>query len=111
MKDRNIVTTKVTDNIFMVQLEANQTPKFSIDRFKGIVKYGEKNDFPEQLIYLFQNNPIHQAIVSTKANYLGGLNLKAINNPKADQWLLNANPFESWYSVSKKNLLDKPLFG
>lgn len=111
MKDRNVITTKVTEDVFMVQLEANQIPKFSVDRFKKIIKYGDKNDYPEHLIYLYQNNPTHQAIINTKANYLAGTALKAKDNPKADQWLLKANPFESWYSVARKNLVDKPIFG
>jgi hypothetical protein len=95
----------------MVQLESNQIPKFSVDRNKKLIKYGDKNDFPDHLIYLYQNSPIHQAIVNTKANYLAGLSLRAKNNPKADQWLMKANPFESWYEVTKKEFTDKPVFG
>lgn len=110
MKDRGVISTKITDNVYMVQLEANQVPTFSIDRNKKLIKYGDKNDFPDHLIYLYQNSPVHQAIVNTKANYLSGTNLKA-STPKAEQWLLKANPFESWYEVTKKEMVDKPIFG
>ena len=110
MKDRGVISTKITENVYMVQLEANQVPMFSIDRNKKLIKYGDKNDFPDHLIYLYQNSPVHQAIVNTKANYLSGNNLKA-DTPKAEQWLLKANPFESWYEVTKKEMVDKPIFG
>lgn len=110
MRDKKFITTKITGDIMMVQLEVDQAPKFSVDKQRRIIKYGSKNDYPEYLIYLYQNNPIHQAIVDTKAKYIAGCSIEAEDNPSAQAWLLKANPFDSWHEVITKTALDKVNF-
>jgi hypothetical protein len=110
MRDKKFITTKITNDIIMVQLEVEQAPRFSVDKQKKIIKYGSKNDYPEYLIYLYQNNPIHQAIVDTKAKYISGTYVEADENPAANEWLKKANPFETWHEVLTKLALDKVNF-
>lgn len=109
MRDKKFITTKITNDIIMVQLEVEQSPKFSVDKQKHIIKYGAKNDYPDYLIYLYENNPIHQGIVDTKAKYIAGCNIEA-ESPAANAWLLKANPFDSWHEILSKVALDKVNF-
>jgi hypothetical protein len=61
-----------TANMTAVQL-SKYTPKSYIERVsKGIVNYGEKNDFPEYLISLFYGSPTHGAVTKTKAQMIFG---------------------------------------
>jgi len=52
---------------------SSYTPKSYAEKLdQKIVKYGEKNDFPEYLISLFYGSPTHGAVCKTKAQMIFG---------------------------------------
>lgn len=54
----------------------SQIPEFKESRTKDIYTYGEKNDYPEYLTYLYDKSPKHGAIINSKCNYIIGNGLE-----------------------------------
>lgn len=102
----------VTTDIFTIKLATNQAPVYSIDKNRGIVKYGAKNDYPNYLLWLQNNHAEHGQIVRGKAAYVTGLSIKPTKeDTAAEEFLKRANPFESWHQVNEKKDLDRANFG
>lgn len=102
----------VSSNIFQINLATNQSPTYSIDKTKGIVKYGTKNDYPNYLLWLLNNHAEHGQITRGKARYITALSTKPVDpNPLAEQFLNRANPFETWQQINNKKDLDRATFG
>lgn len=100
------------DDIIFVKLETTQLPVFSIDQNGKHIKWGKNNNFPTEVLKLYNNNPIHGAIVKGKARYLSGLSIKPEQDlPIVQDFLKRANRKESWYQVKKKCDSDKVLYG
>ena len=77
----------------------NQTQKF--------VKYGERNDFPNHLIDLYNNSSIHSTCVNAIVDGIIGEGLVSNKEYTLD----SANPKESWNAVYRKLALDFKLYG
>jgi len=108
MSKKKLITTQLTDNVYVVSLAANQSPTTKVDSSKGIIKWGDKNDYPEYLIYLYLNCSAHGAIVNGKARYLSGVSIKPKEqNPKAEQWLKSIDA----YNLNKRLDLDECISG
>jgi len=90
--------------VIQVRFAQAEQPKF-IEK-KGTypyVEYGEKNNYPDYLLSLFDESPKHGAIVKGKANYIFGKGFDGIKNP--------ANTTgESWNDIAKKCILDDEIF-
>lgn len=70
MKAQSKPTNKAT--LTAIEL-SSYTPKSYAEKVqRGIVSYGEKNDFPEYLISLFYGSPTHGAVTKTKAQMMFG---------------------------------------
>lgn len=109
---QNMSNNIISSNIFQINLATNQSPTYSIDKNKGIIKYGVKNDYPTYLLWLLNNHAEHGQIVRGKANYITGLATKPKEeNGLALQFLLRANPFETWQDIDAKKDLDRVTFG
>ena len=99
-------------DIYSIKLAVNQSPKLTIDLSKNIVKYGPKNDFPDYLLFLYKNHPMHGGIINGKSRYLSGNGIKAKQStPNTELFLKYANPLESWYQLKKKLDKDKVISG
>lgn len=108
MSKKKLITTQLTDNVYVVSLAANQSPTTKVDSSKGIIKWGDKNDYPEYLIYLYLNCSAHGAIINGKARYLTGVSIKPKEqNPKAEQWLKSIDA----YNLNKRLDLDECISG
>ena len=103
----------VSNNLAFVTFAEEKRPDIKKDWSYDYIKYGKKNDFPNELIRYFEEHAEHGAIVNAKARYLFGKGLKAVNPEQeilANQFLDNANRYETWNDLGKKLALDCELF-
>lgn len=76
-------------NILIAKFENHKVPQFIEKKGKEWVLFGEKNDYPDYLITLFNRSADHNAIVTGKASYIAGKGFKTEEeNVKA--WLKKA---------------------
>ena len=85
----------------VLQFDQAQQPKFRELKSKGYVEFGEKNDYPNYLLSLFNESPKHGAIVKGKCNYIYG---KGFEQPG------QANGKDTWNDVMKKAIKDDELY-
>lgn len=102
-----------SNNLAFVTFAEEKRPEVKKDWSYDFIKYGKKNDFPNELIRYFEEHAEHGAIVNAKARYLWGKGLKASNPEQeqlANQFLNSANRYETWDDLGKKLALDCELF-
>ena len=90
-------------NIITVKFAQAEQPKFEEKKGKGYIEFGEKNNYPNYLLDLFNASPKHGAIIKGKANYIFGKgfdNIPVKANVKG----------ESFNQVAKKCILDDEIF-
>jgi hypothetical protein len=85
-------------------------PKFKENKNKGIVTYGEKNDFPDTLLEFYNRSPKHGAIVRQKARFVAGEETLVDGNPSAVKVIDYVNPYEGIQEFKNKLALDYELF-
>ena len=103
----------VSNNLAFVTFAEEKRPEIKKDWSFDYIKYGKKNDFPNELIRYFEEHAEHGAIVNAKARYLFGKGLKVVNAEQeliANQFLNSANRYETWNDLGKKLALDCELF-
>lgn len=81
----------MTENsIIVMSFEETKIPKFVERRGaasdKNWIMYGENNQYPQELITLFNRSAKHNAIVTGKAEYVTGNGLKAKDDAEADKF-------------------------
>ena len=108
----------MANNIIYVKLNAFEIPQFKEAKGKEWVQYGEKNDFPNQLLELYDNAPKHRAIVDGKADLIAGKGwnvnnklISTLSEAKLIDFTQSINPSESLYDLTKKLSLDLEIFG
>ncbi len=100
-------------NFAMLSFSAMQMPTFKENKNKGYVEFGKNNDFPNQLLRLYEEHSEHAAIVGSKANYLFGEGFKAKDEslqPLLEQFFTAANRYEDWYDLNNRVKVDLELF-
>lgn len=75
---------------------------------KGFIKYGVYNDFPEYLIYLFNNSAINNTAINATVDAIVGEGLVCDQTHLLD--VANQDN-ESWNDIFKKTALDYKLYG
>lgn len=99
-----------------VELGSYNTPAFIDNSRKDWVSYGKWNEYPYFLINLMNQHPEHGAIVRGKSAYVFGKGLKLaedmgfLDRAKGEQFLQNANRYETWDEVIKKTCLQYQLY-
>jgi len=101
-----------------IGLNKHELPNFVEKPNNDIVLFGDKNDYPQVLIDLYNSSTIHNAIITGKVNYIAGSGididtdmLKTVQQiADARQIKNNANPDETLESVMSKVALDLELF-
>lgn len=108
----------ISNSIAVMKFKAYQAPSFVERKGKDYVLYGEKNDYPDYLIQLFQKSSKHSAIVHGKVDYIIGEGWQVHNNllnektkKSIQQYVDNANEDESLMVVAEKCALDIEIFG
>ena len=71
------------------------------------VKYGDNNQFPQELIDLYNRSSIHAACVNAIVEGVIGKGLTA----NEEIYIERANPKESWNEIFEKVTIDQKLFG
>jgi hypothetical protein len=85
----------------VLQFDQAQQPKFRELKSKGYVEFGEKNDYPNYLLSLFNESPKHGAIVKGKCNYIYGKGFEESGQ---------ANGKDTWNDVMKRAIKDDELY-
>jgi len=85
----------------VLQFDQAQQPKFREVKSKGWVEFGEKNNYPNYLLSLFNESPKHGAIVKGKCGYIYA---KGFEQPG------QANGKDTWNDVLKKAVKDDELY-
>jgi len=75
---------------------------------KGFIQYGVYNDFPEYLIYLYNNSAINNTCINAIVDGIVGEGLVCDQSSLLDQ---ANNEGESWNDIFKKTALDYKLYG
>jgi DNA-binding Lrp family transcriptional regulator len=85
----------------------NRLPEFKELKSKGITQYGDKNKFPDDLIYMANKSAIHNAIVLQKILYLNGSGVKGVPQELQEKW----NKYDTLQDFKYKCLYDLKMFG
>lgn len=94
--------TPAKNQLVSVKLESYSAPEFKEVRGKDWIYWGEKNNYPDELIELYMHSTNHQAIVDGKTHYIAGEGWEG-------QWI-KANPIESLREVTDKLVKDLMIF-
>ena len=88
--------------------EARQ-PEFKEKKGEGYIQYGDRNDYPNYLVDLFNKSAKHNAIVKSKVHYItaNGWN----GSEEAETFIQKVNRMESLDDLTRKVSLDAELFG
>jgi hypothetical protein len=88
--------------------EARQ-PEFKEKKGEGYIQYGDRNDYPNYLVDLFNKSAKHNAIVKSKVHYITANGWKG--SPEAETFIEKVNRMESLDEITRKVSLDAELFG
>ena len=88
--------------------EAKQ-PEFKEKKGEGYIQYGDRNDYPNYLVELFNKSAKHNAIVKSKVHYITANGWKS--SPEAEPFMEKVNRMESLEDLTRKVSLDAELFG
>jgi len=104
---------KNTSNLQVISLASAEPPKFVETTYNDWVLYGKNNQYPQYLLELVKNSPMHGQICSSKtADVCGnGLEYKGETNAKADAFIEVCNVAgESLNDVYKKCAFDLVVY-
>lgn len=91
-------------DIIVLKFADSKIPVFKEARGKDYIKYGDENNYPEYLTYLFNKSAKHNAIITGKTNYIFGEGYEngdvIVNRLK-----------ESLNDITKKAILDIEIYG
>lgn len=91
-------------DIIVLKFADAKIPVFKETKSKDYIKYGEKNNYPEYLTYLFNKSAKHNAILTGKAFYVFGSGYDNGN------FIINRLG-ETLNQISKKAILDIEVYG
>lgn len=96
--------------LLRINFAESKLPVFKENKNKGIMYYGESNDFPQHLLEFYNRSPKHGAIVRQKARFVAGEETIVEGNPKAVKIIDYVNPYEGVQEFKNKLALDYELF-
>lgn len=88
--------------------EAKQ-PEFKEKKGEGYIQYGDRNDYPNYLVELFNKSAKHNAIIKSKVHYITANGWSG--SPEAEPFIKKINRMESLEDLTRKVSLDAELFG
>jgi hypothetical protein len=88
--------------------EAKQ-PEFKEKKGEGYIQYGDRNDYPNYLVELFNKSAKHNAIIKSKVHYITANGWSG--SPEAEPFINQVNRMESLEDLTRKVSLDAELFG
>ena len=88
--------------------EAKQ-PEFKEKKGEGYIQYGDRNDYPNYLVELFNKSAKHNAIIKSKVHYITANGWSG--SDEAKPFIDQINRMESLEDLTRKVSLDAELFG
>ena len=100
------------DNLIILNFQEARQPEYREKRGKGYIEFGEKNDYPNYLLTLFNKSAKHNSIVKGKVNYIigNGWTTKE-TDPAAELFIAQPNYYESLDELTRKVSIDIEIFG
>ena len=88
----------------------SRIPLMQEKRGYSYIPFGDRNDYPTYLLWLYNKSAKHNAIINGKCVYIMGNGIKSIE-PQGDLFLQKANESQSWDQLMKLACLDIENFG
>lgn len=102
---------ETNESIVILNFAEAKQPEYRERKKDGIIEFGERNNYPEYLLDLFNKSAKHNAIVRGKVNYIIGNGWKGDESPATKQFIENVNRFENLDDLTRKISVDIELFG
>ena len=100
------------NNLVILTFAEAKQPEYREKKGVGYIEFGEKNDYPNYLLSLYNKSAKHNAIVKGKVNYITGNGwTKKEDDAKAEEFINNPNPYENLTDLTRKVSIDLEVFG
>jgi hypothetical protein len=102
------------DNIVILNFQEAKQPEYREKKGAtgGYVEFGDKNDYPQYLLELYNKSAKHNAIIKGKVNYIIGNGWTVSQDDViANEFIKHPNPYESLDDLTRKVSTDIEVFG
>lgn len=100
------------DNLVILTFAEAKQPEYREKKGIGYIEFGDKNDYPNYLLSLYNKSAKHNAIVKGKVNYITGNGWASKEEDlKAEEFINKVNPYESLNDLTRKVSVDIEVFG
>ena len=100
------------DNLVILTFAEAKQPEYREKKGIGYIEFGDKNDYPNYLLSLYNKSAKHNAIVKGKVNYITGNGWASKEEDlKAEEFINKINPYESLNDLTRKVSIDIEVFG
>ena len=96
----------MSSEFLLIQFAEAKQPEYREKKKEGYMEYGERNDYPNYLVELFNKSAKHNAIVRNKVHYICGNGWTG-----NEQFIEKPNRSENLNDLTRKISLDLELFG
>jgi len=97
------------DNILVLTFAEAKQPEYREKKGVGFIQYGDRNDYPNYLVDLFNKSAKHNAIVKSKVHYITANGWTS--SEEARTFVEKVNRTESLEDLTRKVSLDTEIFG
>ena len=100
------------DNLVILSFAEAKQPEYREKKGQGYIEFGDKNDYPNYLLGLYNKSAKHNAIVRGKVNYIIGNGWQSDSvDAQANLFIDSPNPYESLADLTRKVSIDIEVFG
>ena len=100
------------DNLVILSFAEAKQPEYREKRGQGYIEFGDKNDYPNYLLSLYNKSAKHNAIVRGKVNYIIGNGWQSDGvDAQAQLFIKSPNQYENLAELTRKASIDIELFG
>ncbi|CAB4137545.1 Winged helix-turn-helix DNA-binding [uncultured Caudovirales phage] len=96
----------MSSDFLIIQFAEAKQPEYREKKKEGYMEYGDRNDYPNYLVELFNKSAKHNAIVRNKVHYICGNGWTG-----NEQFIEKPNRSENLNDLTRKISLDLELFG
>lgn len=102
------------DNIVILNFQEAKQPEYREKKgaMGGYIEFGDRNDYPQYLLELYNKSAKHNAIIKGKVNYIIGNGWTAPETDVvANEFIKQPNPYETLDDLTRKVSTDIEVFG
>jgi Mn-dependent DtxR family transcriptional regulator len=100
------------DNIIILNFAEAKQPEYREKKGQGYIEFGERNDYPNYLLSLYNKSAKHNAIVRGKVNYITGNGWATKEeDANAEAFINRPNEYENLTDLTRKVSIDIEVFG